>query len=297
MNTFTKKLVAVIAISALSVTALGLVLFTQMGTVSMPSFLTPATTTSPITTVNRTTTTTTLPPTTTTLPPTTTTTRVLDVPGEHRTPGVTYFVPPSARADKTYFNDVVFIGDSVTAKLMFYNIATQELGGAQWLASSSLGLHNSMWAIDNPSAVHPTYQGQKVLVPDGVAMTGCKKVYLMLGVNDLSWNDIERTKTDLLTLTGSILAKSPEVTFVIQSVTPMYKETANLTNRKIEEYNLAVSELCREKGWYYLDVASVLRDDRGFLPKEYCSDPDSMGIHFTNVACQKWVEYLYTHAV
>lgn len=296
MNTFTKKLLAVIAVSAVSVCAVALVFFTRSGNLNAPSFFATATTTLPRTTVNRTTTT--AAPTTTTLPPTTTTTtRVLDVPGEHRTPGVTYFMPPTARADAAYFNDVVFIGDSVTAKLMFYNIATTALGNAQWLASTSLGLHNAMWSIDNPDAVHPSYQGQKVTVPDGVALTKCKKVYLMLGVNDLSWNDTQGALSDLMTLTGNILAKSPDVTLVIQSVTPMYKETSTLTNRKIEEFNLAVSELCREKGWHFLDVASVLRDDRGFLPKDYCSDPDSMGIHFTNVACQKWVEYLYTHAV
>ncbi len=300
MKPFTQKIIASIAVTAVSVCAVAIVLYTQQR--NNPSFTASfpfagTTTTTVRTTVNRTTTTT--APTTTTVPTTTTTNiyDALNIPDEDRTPGVTYFAPPTARADKSYFDNVVFIGDSVTAKLMFYNIATAELGNAQWLASSSLGLRNSLWALDDPDAVHPSYQGEKVTVPDGVAKTGCKKVYLMLGVNDLSWNSPEGAVNDLLTLTGNILAKTPDATFVIQSVTPMYKETPNLTNRKIDEYNLAVSELCREKGWQFLDVASVLRDDKGCLPKDYCSDPDTMGIHFTNVACQKWVEYLYTHAV
>jgi hypothetical protein len=35
----------------------------------------------------------------------------------------------------------------------------------------------------------------------------------------------------------------------------------------------------------------------GCLPRSYCSDPDDMGIHFTEQACALWADYLKTHTV
>ena len=81
----------------------------------------------------------------------------------------------------------------------------------------------------------------------------------------------------------------------IQSVTPIYDSLGSLSNERINEYNQKLSAYCKEKGWKFVDVASVLRNDSGSLPLEYCSDPDGMGIHFTDTACQLWADYLYTH--
>ena len=41
--------------------------------------------------------------------------------------------------------------------------------------------------------------------------------------------------------------------------------------------------------------AVVTGDGEGYLPTAYCSDPQGMGIHFTDTACQVWIDYLRTH--
>jgi hypothetical protein len=53
--------------------------------------------------------------------------------------------------------------------------------------------------------------------------------------------------------------------------------------------------MCVEEGWNFVDVAGVMRDEKGNLPDAYCSDAPTMGMHFTNEACQVWVDYLLTH--
>ncbi|MBR5134918.1 MAG: hypothetical protein IKV35_04910 [Clostridia bacterium] len=210
-------------------------------------------------------------------------------------PNVNYFVPPSGSVDVSYFSDAVFVGDSVSLKLTNYHYSTDCLGDATFLTSGSLGVANSMWSLNDPNAVHPYLRGEKVTVVDGIAKSGCSKVYLMLGINDVGLYGVEGTFENFKTLTAKILEKSPNVTFYIQSVTPLHEDYYNVTNARVNQYNTLISEYCREKGWYFVDVASVLRDENGKLPREYCSDPDGMGIHFTDAACQKWVEYLYTH--
>lgn len=236
---------------------------------------------------------TTVPSTTTTAPSTTTTAPT--APEEAHSPDVTYCVSVCEPVSSDYFSDVVFVGDSVTQKLMFYDLLDGRLSNAKWVCSSSLGLTNAMWSIDNPDAVHPTFEGQKVTVPEGVALSERTKVYIMLGVNDLSYCNKDLALSRFQALTDRILTFAPNATLYVQSVTPLYKEAGELTNKRVNVYNAAVSEYCRLKGWHYLDVASVLRGKDGRLPLEYCSDPDTMGIHFTDAACQKWVDYLYTH--
>lgn len=219
----------------------------------------------------------------------------IDLPEEQRSPGVTYAVPASSPVDPSYFDDVVFVGDSVSLKLMYYDVANGCLGNAAYLTSGSLGVANALWDIDRADAVHPSYQGQTVTVADGVKKTGRSKVYLMLGINDLALYGVDQTIDNLKTLTTQILRNAPDATLYIQSVTPLYADLGSLSNSLINEYNVVLSNYCRDQGWYFVDVASVLRDTNGCLPRDYCSDPDGMGIHFTDTACRIWVDYLYTH--
>ena len=93
-------------------------------------------------------------------------------------------------------------------------------------------------------------------------------------------------------------AAAPEVEFYIQSATPICEgaERGALTNENLKVYNQMLVEMCQELGLRFVDVASVLRDENGYLPREYCSDPDGMGIHLTDLACQLWLGYLMEDA-
>lgn len=232
----------------------------------------------------------------TTAPSETAVTEAAEVkPVERRTPNVHFFVPECERVDESYFDDVVFVGDSVSLRLTYFNMANDCFGDAVFLTSGSLGVTNSQWGLYEPKAVHPSYQGQKVTVADGIQKCGKKKVYLMLGINDMAYYTRPDLFAQFKSLTDSILEKSPDVTFYIQSVTPMTGDKNGTTNDEINEYNALISQYCCQKGWYFIDVASVLRDENGLLPREYCSDADGMGIHFTDSACEVWRDYLYTH--
>ncbi len=202
-----------------------------------------------------------------------------------------------AEAELSYFDDVVFVGDSVSVMLQYYCASTKALGNAKFLCAGSLSATNALWAVSDQS-VHPTYQGKKMLVEDGVAASGAKKVYIMLGINNIGYG-VSRAKEDMVKLIDRILQKTPGCQIYIQSVTPMAETstivTQMLNNEKIKEYNNAMLTVCEEKGWYFVNVAEVFRDENGYLPSSDCSDNYSMGIHFTNAAAEKWVTYLKTH--
>ena len=199
--------------------------------------------------------------------------------------------------DKSYFDDAVFVGDSVSVMLQYYCTATKALGDAKFLCAGSLSATNALQSVTQTS-VHPSYQGEKTKVEDGVAASGAKKVYMMLGINNISYG-IEKATGDMVRLISAIREKAPDTVIYIQSVTPMSAASNilsnGLNNDKIQQYNSRMEELCAENGWYFVNVAEAFRDADGFLPAEYCSDYSGMGIHFTNAAVEHWIAYLKNH--
>lgn len=206
----------------------------------------------------------------------------------------------------SYFDDAVFIGDSVTLKLNYFVRDSRKeeyptlLGAAQFLTAGSLGSGEALEPLASDS-LHPSYMGQKMLLEDSVAAMGAKKVFIMLGMNDVARYGIEESAQNMMKLVKRIVDKSPDAKIFIQSATPRIQGDYNkLNNNALFEYDLKLYEYCLQlesSGVYFVDVAHALRDEKGNLPLEYCSDADGMGLHFTAKACKEWINYLYTHAL
>ena len=208
---------------------------------------------------------------------------------------------PGTPVNGMFFNDAVFVGDSVSLKLNYY-VSDQRsygdwLGSAKFLTSGSLGSGQALLEVSGES-LHPTYQGQKLRIEDTIANIGAKKVFIMLGMNDIAVYGIEGSLDNYEALVEDILAKSPDAVIYAQTCTPMAVgcERSVLNNKNIVKYNNALKERCAENGWRYMDIYSVVVDADGFLKADYCSDPDEMGIHFTDAGCKAWVDYLMNNA-
>ncbi len=212
---------------------------------------------------------------------------------------VPYSVPQSKKVKSSYFDDAVFVGDSISLKLYYYNMSNNALGKAKFLTAGSLSATNALWEVSDES-VHPRYNGKKMKIEDSIAQMGAKKVYIMLGMNDIGLVGEEQALENFKTLCKRIKKKSPDVKFYVQSVTPRVAMSStstvrNLTNARITAYNKMLSQCCKEKGWYFVNVASVMFDSKGNLKYSYCGDPKTMGMHFSDEGCKAWVDYLYTH--
>ncbi len=198
-----------------------------------------------------------------------------------------------------WFNDAVFVGDSVTLKLSYYCADHPEaLGSAEFFCAGSLGYTNALWAIDDPNQVHPFYQGEVHLAEECSELTGKKNVFIMLGMNDIGLYGTSATMDSCRQLVERIRQRTPDVTIYLQSVTPILadKQQDNFNNDLIREFNGMLKSYCDQGDCQYLDVYSALVDASGNLPLEYCSDPDNMGLHFNDTSCQIWVDYLKKNA-
>ncbi len=201
----------------------------------------------------------------------------------------------------SWFDDAVFVGDSVTVMLDLYCEPNPDaLGNAQFICAGSLGYTNAQWDLDAEGNVHPSYKGQNILAETCAKVTGATKVFIMLGMNDIGIYGADGAIDECEKFTQRLVAQSPDAKLYFQSVTPKMSshEDEVIYNELIRDFNTKLQSFCNEKGYKYLDIYSAVCDENGALREEYCGDPESdgQGIHFTSEACKIWVDYLKNNA-
>jgi lysophospholipase L1-like esterase len=128
-------------------------------------------------------------------------------------------------------------------------------------------------------------------IEDAVAATGAKKVFIMLGMNDIALYGIDATMEYWVTLLSRIRQKCPDVQIYIQSMSPIWTggEVGALRNENADRYNQRLQTFAAQQGCGYIDVASYLKDSTGGLATRFCSDNY---VHLTYAATERWVQVL-----
>ena len=191
--------------------------------------------------------------------------------------------------DVAFFNDAAFIGDSVTLALRNHCMTSGALGNATFLCVGSYSVNNAV-----TSGLMLTYQGQQMTPQDALAACGAKKVFIMLGMNDIALfgdKSIDKAMENWTTMLGRIKEKCPDIQIYIQSATPIYTEgqKGNLNNARMDQYNARLKAYAQENGYFYIDIASHMKDSTGGLAAQYCSDKY---VHLTLEGCKLWIEIL-----
>lgn len=208
------------------------------------------------------------------------------------------------QVDDSYFNDAVFIGDSISYGFELYVTEKRAngetvLGEAQFLTSGSLGYGNSLWDVSDES-VHPTYNGEKMKLEDAIAQIKPGKIFILLGTNDVALYGVEQTIANADTEISRMLEASPGAEIFIISTTPKYSPAESdvdgaLNNADIDALNVAMRQFAVEKGYNFMNIAPLFKDETGGLAADYCSDKEGMGIHFTSAAYDIWLDFLYSY--
>lgn len=198
----------------------------------------------------------------------------------------------SGRFD-AYFDDAVFVGDSITESLRNSCIALQRddedfMGNAQFLAAVSMSVR--MASSDSRTLLQ--YRGNAVSVTEGLLKMGAGRVFIMLGVNDYAGKYPDATLAYFDTLIDAIQEKCERIEIVIQSVTPVTKRFCQERRITIEEwngFNVLLEQLCEEKGVQFLSFAELLMDAEGYLADDMTGDGM---FHLTPAANAVWIRAL-----
>jgi len=189
-----------------------------------------------------------------------------------------------------FFDDAAIIGDSISYILFQYETQLGLLGNPLFLARGGTSLNGLVLYYKNVY-----YQGQEMKIEDAVAKSGVKKVFIMLGQNDLGYRTIEDSMGSWDLLLGRILEKSPDVEVYIQSCVHEWKELyeSNEKNEKINLYNEELIRYAQEHGYHYVDIQQYVVDHTGRMASIYSMDKS---IHLNDVGCIAWMQALNAYA-
>ncbi len=199
-------------------------------------------------------------------------------------------VPASTRVNSSYFDDAMFVGDSVTEGVEAYDV----MPNATVIAYTGLHLTNVM-----TRKVIPGANGDLTIL-EAMRQYTPKKIYLMIGSNTLAYVDVDDTAAYYETFLDAIIEQHPGAIIYVESLPPIHESImalnypkAEMTNQKIDRFNAKLFALATKKHLHYVNVAEVLKDDTGGLSEEATTD----GLHFKSDYYIKWMDYLKTHTV
>ena len=195
-------------------------------------------------------------------------------------------VPESAAVSQNYFDDAVFVGDSITEGMTIYS----GMSNAKILAYTGIN-----FSTISTTPVLKQEDGTRVTIMDELGKARYNKVYVMLGGNEVGYMDENSFIQRYEKVLEQVEALQSGAIIYVQSMTPVTETNGyNLDNDRIDEYNQAILEMCKRRGLYFLNVAECMKDSRGMLPTE-ASPKD--GMHFGQEYFDKWFAYLKTHTV
>lgn len=195
-------------------------------------------------------------------------------------------VPASERAASTYFDDAVFVGDSITTGIQLYGM----MANTTVLAGTGINL-DTLYT----SQVVKQEDGTRITIMDGLRNKKFKKVYILLGGNEV--RDVEQDIfiSRYRKVLADVAALQPDALIYVQSITPVTKaNNYNMDNERIDKFNDALIQLCDEEQYHYVNIAEAMKGEDGMLP-DAASPKD--GMHFGPEYYTKWFDYLKTHTV
>ena len=196
----------------------------------------------------------------------------------------------SADAGESYIDETLFLGDSNTARMyrMFDYCSYDNAIGSVGMSAKSLATF---------ACVQLSTGSGYLTMPQAVAKLQPRRVILTFGTNDLnpSYKTADFIK-NYQTGIEAVVTAYPSADIIVNAIPPIGQQHSNqsLTQTQVDEFNKALVEMCKEKGWKFLNSAEVLRDDAtGWAKTDYTL---SDGVHLSKKAVEAYFTYVRTHA-
>lgn len=218
------------------------------------------------------------------------------------------FTSPVVSSDQleTYFEDSVFIGDSIMEGVRLYvaRNRTQEptLGNAQFL-TSTIGVSVAKLLEGEKEGPFYRYNGESQFLLQILPQMNCKRIFLQLGLNDMAAlnPEVEKSVEKYSQLIDLLQNTVPDAEIIVITNPPKvasewlpdYTPNRSFGNALISEFVDALVQMCDDRGIPYVDAHAALQDADGVLPDNYCSDGF---VHLTEAGAIAVVEELYRFA-
>lgn len=194
--------------------------------------------------------------------------------------------PPAEIDEREYFDDTLFVGDSIMEGIRQYVTAQRQdgemLGSASFL-TSTMGVSLAGLLGEQPPNVQFSYQGAERPLEEIIIDVAPRRVFLLIGLNDLA-SDPGATAADCVDryarLVDRLQTSCPDTEFIIitnppkvaSAWLPSYTANRGFNNQLIGAFVEALVNMCQERNIPYVDAYAALKDENGALPDDFCRD-------------------------
>ena len=183
--------------------------------------------------------------------------------------------------DRSYFDNDLFIGDSIYTGLYAYTIGDKVLiEKSHVFAQVGLNPESARTkSFDGYTAVSKA----KELKP--------KRIFVMLGSNGLAYMSDTGMTENMKYLTEDLRAACPDSYIYIVSIPPVTKAhdaEGQETMAMVKNYNKQLKLMADETKVAYLDLCTELTDDEGFFDEDFA---EADGMHFKLSAYKRMLSY------
>lgn len=199
-----------------------------------------------------------------------------------------------------FFDNCIFVGDSITRQLRVYVLEQQKkdpafMKGTRFFTAQSYMLYIASRKYLQSDAVNLTLNGDESTMTNIIRQLKPRYVFILLGVNDYIGETIDKGIGYVERIIELAKEASPETVIVFQSLTPVTRAFCRKKDYRTmwDKYNVAMKAACEKNGAVYLEIAEVLKDEEGYLKESYSSDGK---YHLGDDGLKLWVECLLDFA-
>ena len=200
----------------------------------------------------------------------------------------TALLTETADAGTDYLNDTLFLGDSNTVRL--YNNGLISL--QQFCAKEGIGTQVAL----NEGIVTFKKDSNHYTIPQAVAMMKPRRVVMTFGTNDTGM-EVPNFIAHYTALIQAIQQSYPYTDIIVNTVPPVPADHSNyphMDQAKIDDFNMALLEMCEQLGVRFLNSAEALKGSDGYGIADYYTSGD---IHLKSAGLKAVLNYLRTHAL
>ena len=194
----------------------------------------------------------------------------------------------TADAGTDYLNNTLFLGDSNTVRL--YNNGLISL--QQFCAKEGIGTQVAL----SEGIVTFKKDSNHYTIPQAVAMMKPRRVVMTFGTNDTGM-EVSDFIAHYTALIQAIQQSYPYTDIIVNTVPPVPADHSNyphMDQAKIDDFNMALLNLCEQLGVRFLNSAEALKGSDGYGIADYYTSGD---IHLKSAGLKAVLNYLRTHAL
>lgn len=200
----------------------------------------------------------------------------------------TALLTETADAGTDYLNDTLFLGDSNTVRL--YNNGLISL--QQFCAKEGIGTQVAL----NEGIVTFKRDSNHYTIPQAVAMMKPRRVVMTFGTNDTGM-EVSDFIAHYTALIQAIQQSYPYTDIIVNTVPPVPADHSNyphMDQARIDDFNMALLDLCEQLGVRFLNSAEALKGSDGYGIADYYTSGD---IHLKSAGLKAVLNYIRTHAL